>query len=87
VAVAAPTPSTRVSAKDWQNAEHLVPVVSTEFLEANPEVEEVLNGLSGVLTTEDLMRLNAAVDAEGQLVGDVATNYLQESNCSGPRRA
>jgi osmoprotectant transport system substrate-binding protein len=64
--------------KDWQNAENLVPVVSTEFLEANPEVEGILNELSEVLTTEDLMRLNAAVDAERRLVGEVATDYLQE---------
>jgi osmoprotectant transport system substrate-binding protein len=65
-------------AKDWPNAENLVPVVSTEFLEASPEVEGILNELSDVLTTEDLMRLNAAVDAESQLAGDVATNYLQK---------
>jgi osmoprotectant transport system substrate-binding protein len=64
--------------EDWQNTENLVPVVSTEFLEANPELEGVLNELSGVLTTEDLMRLNAAVDAERQLAGEVAANYLTE---------
>ncbi|HEU4514568.1 MAG TPA: ABC transporter substrate-binding protein [Nocardioidaceae bacterium] len=64
--------------KDWQNAENLVPVVSTDFLEQNPEVEGILNGLSDVLTTEDLMRLNAAVDAERQLASDVAEDYLQE---------
>jgi osmoprotectant transport system substrate-binding protein len=64
--------------KDWQNAENLVPVVSSDFLEQNPEVEGILNGLSDVLTTEDLMRLNAAVDAERQLASDVAEEYLQE---------
>jgi osmoprotectant transport system substrate-binding protein len=64
--------------KDWQTAENLVPVVSTEFLEANPKVEGILNELSDVLTTEDLMLLNAAVDAERRLAGEVATIYLQE---------
>ncbi|HEX6247327.1 MAG TPA: ABC transporter substrate-binding protein [Nocardioidaceae bacterium] len=64
--------------KDWQNAENLVPMVSTEFLEANPDVEDILNELSGVLTTEDLMQLNAAVDAERQLASDVAEEYLTE---------
>jgi osmoprotectant transport system substrate-binding protein len=62
--------------KDWQNAENLVPVVSTEFLDANPEVLEILNKLSDVLTTEDLMTLNAKVDAERQLASDVAEDYL-----------
>ena len=62
--------------KDWQNAENLVPVVSTEFLDANPEVLEILNKLSDVLTTEDLMTLNAKVDAERQLASDVAQDYL-----------
>jgi osmoprotectant transport system substrate-binding protein len=64
--------------KDWQNVENLVPVVSTEFLEANPELEDALNALSEVLTTEDLMTLNAKVDAERQLASDVAEEYLTE---------
>jgi osmoprotectant transport system substrate-binding protein len=78
VAVTAPTPSTRVRAKDWQNAENLVPVVNTGFLEANPEAEGVLNELSAVLTTEDLMRPNAAVDGERRLASEVATNYRED---------
>jgi len=65
--------------KDWQNAENLVPVVSTEFLDANPEVLEILNKLSDVLTTEDLMTLNAKVDAERQLASDVAEDYLSSN--------
>jgi osmoprotectant transport system substrate-binding protein len=64
--------------QNWQNAENLVPVVSTEFLDANPEVADILNSLSDVLTTEDLMTLNAQVDAERQLAADVAEQYLSE---------
>jgi osmoprotectant transport system substrate-binding protein len=64
--------------KNWQNVENLVPVVSTEFLDANPELEDALNALSEVLTTEDLMTLNAKVDAERQLAADVAEEYLTE---------
>jgi osmoprotectant transport system substrate-binding protein len=64
--------------KNWQNAENLVPIVSTEFLEANPEVEETLNELSDTLTTEDLMQLNAQVDAKRLLAKDVAREYLSE---------
>ena len=64
--------------QDWQNAENLVPVVSTQFLDENPEVEEILNSLSEVLTTEDLMMLNAQVDSERLLAADVARDYLDE---------
>jgi osmoprotectant transport system substrate-binding protein len=64
--------------KNWQNAENLVPVVSTKFLKANPKVEGVLNKLSAVLTTEDLKTLNAKVDAQRQLPADVAQQYLKD---------
>ena len=64
--------------KNWQNAENLVPVVSTKFLDAHPDAEKTLNALSEVLTTEDLMKLNAQVDAERQLPEDVAKNYLTD---------
>jgi osmoprotectant transport system substrate-binding protein len=65
--------------QDWQNAENLVPVVSTEYLDEHAEVEEILNELSDTLTTEDLMRLNAQVDAERMLPEDVARGYLEEA--------
>jgi len=64
--------------EELQNAENLTPVVNAEFLEANPEVADVLNELSGVLTTDDLKSLNAKVDIERQLPGDVARDYLTE---------
>ena len=69
--------------KEWQNAENLVPVVSSDFLEENPEVEDALNQLSDVLSTEDLMRLNAQVDAERMLAADVAREYLTEKGLLG----
>ena len=64
--------------KDLQNAENLVPVVNSAFLDKNPEVADVLNQLSDVLTTEDLMSLNARVDVERLLPEDVAADYLAE---------
>jgi osmoprotectant transport system substrate-binding protein len=69
--------------KNWQNAENLVPVVSTEFLDANPEVRKTLNQLSDVLTTDDLKKLNAQVDAERQLPSDVAEQYLKDKGLIG----
>ena len=64
--------------KNWQNAENLIPVVSTKFLDAHPDVKDKLDSLSKVLTTEDLMKLNAQVDAERQLPKDVADQYLSD---------
>ena len=64
--------------KNWQNAENLVPVVNSEFLDANPDVADILNELSGTLTTEDLASLNAQVDVDRKLPKDVARDYLTE---------
>lgn len=64
--------------QDWQNAENLVPVVNTEWLEAHPEARDALNSLSDVLTTEDLTALNAKVDGERQQASTVAQDYLEE---------
>ncbi|HZJ06297.1 MAG TPA: ABC transporter substrate-binding protein [Nocardioidaceae bacterium] len=69
--------------KDWQNAENLTPVVNSDFLADNPEVEEALNKLSDALTTEDLMSLNAQVDVERLLAEDVATDYLENEGLLG----
>ncbi len=64
--------------KNWQNAENLVPVVNSAWLEDNPEAEAALNALSDVLTTEDLKALNAKVDGERQETSKVAEDYLKE---------
>jgi osmoprotectant transport system substrate-binding protein len=64
--------------KNWQNAENLVPVANDAWASDHPEGVQALNKLSEVLTTEDLMRLNAQVDAERQLAADVAQEYLEE---------
>lgn len=69
--------------QNWQNAENLTPVVNTEFLEDNPEIEDALNKLSDVLTTEDLMSLNQQVDVDRQLPEDVATKYLEDKGLLG----
>ena len=64
--------------KDWQNAENLVPVVNSQWLEDNPEAEDALNELSSVLTTADLTELNAKVDGERLQASQVAEDYLKE---------
>lgn len=64
--------------QDLQAAQNLVPVVNADTLEQNPDVADVLNGLSEVLTTEDLAAMNAAVDLERQQPADVAGQYLED---------
>ena len=69
--------------KGLQNAENLVPMVNSEFLEANPDVADVLNEMSQGLTTEDLATMNAQVDLERQKPADVARAYLEERGLLG----
>jgi osmoprotectant transport system substrate-binding protein len=64
--------------KNWQNAENLVPVVNSDFLDNNPEVADALNQLSSELSTEDLKELNKQVDEERMVPADVASSYLTE---------
>jgi osmoprotectant transport system substrate-binding protein len=42
------------------------------------EVAELLNGLSGTLTTEDLAELNRRVDEDREQAAGVAQDYLSE---------
>jgi osmoprotectant transport system substrate-binding protein len=64
--------------KNWQNAENLVPVVNSAWLKKNPKAKAALDKLSGVLTTEDLKKLNAKVDQERQQASQVAEDYLKQ---------
>jgi osmoprotectant transport system substrate-binding protein len=60
--------------KTLQLADNLVPVVNTASAQG---VAEVLDPLSQALTTEDLARMNAQVDAERRKAEDVAREYLE----------
>lgn len=64
--------------KGIQPAQNLTPAVNSEFLEANPELEDLFNELSSALTTEDLAEMNAAVDVERQKPEDVAREFLED---------
>ena len=61
-----------------QPAQNLVPAVSTEFLEANPDVEETLTGLMAALTTEKLTELNGRVSVDREQPDAVAQSFLEE---------
>jgi osmoprotectant transport system substrate-binding protein len=65
--------------KALQNADNVIPAVNTAAAEANPALLPALNAVSGVLTTEDLVEMNAAVDVERQSAEDVAAAWVEES--------
>ena len=62
-----------------QNADNVIPAVNTAAAEANPALLPALNAVSAVLTTEDLVDMNAAVDVERQSAEDVAAAWVEES--------
>ena len=65
--------------KGLQVSQNLVPVVSQEVVDANPDVADTLDQLSSELPTEELANMNAAVDLERQKPEDVAAQYLEDS--------
>ncbi|GAB3195410.1 hypothetical protein GCM10027062_02270 [Nocardioides hungaricus] len=69
--------------KQIQPAQNLVPAVSTEFLDANPDVADVLNALMAALTTEKLTELNGQVAVDREKPEDVARQFLQDEGLLG----
>lgn len=59
-----------------QPAQNLVPAVSTEFLDANPDIADILNPLMAALTTEKLTELNGRVSVDREQPEDVARDFL-----------
>lgn len=64
--------------KGIQPAQNLVPAVSTEFLQANPEVEEPLVDLMDELDSEILGELLVRVSVDREKPEDVARDFLEE---------
>jgi osmoprotectant transport system substrate-binding protein len=62
-----------------QPAQNLVPMVSTPFLQAHPDVAAPLNQLMAKLTTTDLTKLNADVSVNRMTAQDVAQQWLQQA--------
>ncbi|MEM9003637.1 MAG: glycine betaine ABC transporter substrate-binding protein [Cyanobacteria bacterium P01_F01_bin.86] len=57
----------------------VAPVVRQELLEANPEVTDILNALSPLITDEVMQTLNYQVSGEAREPEDVARDFLVES--------
>ncbi|HEP1779894.1 TPA: ABC transporter permease/substrate-binding protein [Streptococcus suis] len=53
------------------------PLLSKETLEKYPELEQVLGVLAGNISTEEMTRMNYAVDVEGKSAEQVAREYLE----------
>jgi osmoprotectant transport system substrate-binding protein len=62
-----------------QNADNVIPAVHAPTAEAQPALLPALNAVSAVLTTEDLVDMNAAVDVERQSAEDVAAAWVEEA--------
>ncbi|MFF2754962.1 glycine betaine ABC transporter substrate-binding protein [Psychrobacillus sp. NPDC058041] len=52
------------------------PVVRLEALKKFPKLENVLNELAGKITEEDMLKMNARVDIDGDKPEDVAHDFL-----------
>ncbi|HHW94789.1 MAG TPA: ABC transporter permease subunit [Mogibacterium sp.] len=59
---------------------YVVPCIRTDALDKYPELENVSNELSPLLTNEVMISLNYQVDVEGKEPADVARNWLKENN-------
>jgi osmoprotectant transport system substrate-binding protein len=65
--------------KHIQPAQNLVPMVSSSFLQAHPDVAEPLNNLMSKLTTDALTQLNAKVAVDRAKPEDVAQQWLTDN--------
>lgn len=55
-----------------------VPVVRMDALDKFPKLESVLNELTGKISEEDMLKMNARVDIDGDKPEDVAHDFLVE---------
>jgi osmoprotectant transport system substrate-binding protein len=65
--------------RNIQPAQNLVPLVSSDFLQAHPDVADPLNALMAKLTTEALTQLNAQVSVDRAKPEDVAQQWLSDN--------
>jgi osmoprotectant transport system substrate-binding protein len=66
--------------KHIQPVQNLVPAVNSDFLKKNPDVAEVLNGLSAKLTSDDIAELNSSVDVDREDPSDAAKSWLEDND-------
>jgi osmoprotectant transport system substrate-binding protein len=64
--------------KNLQNADNIVPAVNAAAAAANPALVPTLDKVSAVLTTDDLVQMNAEVDVQRKSAEDVAAAYVKD---------
>jgi osmoprotectant transport system substrate-binding protein len=64
--------------KHLQNADNIVPAVNAAAAAANPTLLATLDKVSQVLTTDDLVQMNADVDVQRKSAEDVAAAYVAD---------
>lgn len=55
------------------------PTIRKEIIDAYPEIEDILNELSALLTNEALIEINMKVDVDGEDAKAVAIDFLKEN--------
>jgi osmoprotectant transport system substrate-binding protein len=64
--------------KHLQNADNIVPAVNAAAAAANPALVPTLDKVSQVLTTDDVVKMNADVDVQRKSAEDVAAAYVAD---------
>jgi osmoprotectant transport system substrate-binding protein len=62
-----------------QNADNIIPAVTSVTATSNPALLPALDAISAALTTDDLVDLNASVDLQRESAEDVAAAWVEES--------
>lgn len=55
------------------------PLLREETIKKHPELQEILEKLSGKISSEEMTRMNYLVDVEGKSAKDVARDYLKKN--------
>jgi osmoprotectant transport system permease protein len=53
-------------------------IIRNDTLEKHPELQEIFNSLTGILSDQEMAKMNYEVDVEGKEPGDVAKAFLKE---------
>ena len=65
--------------KHLQNADNIVPAVNSNAASASPALLPALDAVSKKLTTDQLVKLNAAVDVDRKSATDVASQWVSDN--------
>ncbi len=66
--------------KHLQLADNVTPVVNAATAATNPAVLPALDAVSAKLTTDELIKLNAAVDVDRKSAPDVASGWVRDND-------